>query len=298
MEFQSTKQHSLVTSNRNLHWPFLPRTIGTLQGPEQSLYQPSHPYHILRYTVFSNVSPLIHYSRHWRNLLQPGKSLQLCNLSSFRISWGAAKPHWHYQSIDLRQCGNGGFYIKVYESTWNFSVFSLRLYSTHLWHGWWRTHRLPSGMTRYDTQRLSGNFPDAIFKTVVQQNMGLTFWKPGPQNQPKFISPFMAWWHILKMTQVSRWKWCQGEMGGGVGTIYHWYMQQQVFPDPISLLPRKEAQGTCPKMRSSKLSFKPWRFPKTPNTWHINLHSNFVFSSWRSNTSGNTEWMSIKWNIF
>ena len=248
MEFQSTKQHSLVTSNRNLHWPFLPRTIETLQGPEQSLYQPSHPYHILRYTVFSNVSPLIHYSRHWRNLLQPGKSLQLCNLSSFTISWGAAKPHWHYQSIDLRQCGNGGFYIKVYESTWNFSVFSLRLYSTHLWHGWWRTHRLPSGMTRYDTQRLSGNFPDAIFKTVVQQNMGLTFWKPGPQNQPKFISPFMAWWHILKMTQVSRWKWCQGEMGwGGLGQS-----TTGICSSKSSLTQSASCQGRKPKEPAQK----------------------------------------------
>lgn len=130
-------------------------------------------------------------------------SLQLCNLSSFTISWGAAKPHWHYQSIDLRQGGNGGFYIKVSESTWNFSVF-------RGWQGnrsWlfavlryppvaWMVkntvslafQEIPKGMTRYDAQRLSGNFPDAVFKTVpVQQNMGLTFWKPCPQNHPKFI---------------------------------------------------------------------------------------------------------------
>lgn len=234
------------------------------------------------------------------------------NLSSFTISWGAAKPRWHYQSIDLRQ--NDGptvdfMYIKVYESTWNFSVF-------RGWQGnrsWlfavvqyppvaWMVKKtvslafqeIPKGMTRYDTQRLSGNFPDAIFKTVpVQQNMGLTFWKPGPQNHPKFISPFMAWWQILKMTgfpvkMMPRWD----GLGRGLGQSTTGICMQ-VFPDPIGLLPRKEAQGTCPKMRSSKLCFKPWRFPKTPNTWHINLHSNCVFSSLRSNTSGNTEWMAI-----
>lgn len=88
------KQHETAWNipkyETTLHRPFLPRTIGTLQGPEQSLYQPSHPYHILRYTVFSNVSPLIHYSRHWRNLLQAG--IRLFNFATFPASQSAEVP--------------------------------------------------------------------------------------------------------------------------------------------------------------------------------------------------------------